>query len=223
MSMVSTTLAKYVDKSSGYDVARVATFDIKINGESDISSIKVDDLFANAYKEIQVGGMTYYAVRSSDDSKVVAPGTSGSMAVNVSGHSEVMLDIVFELTIEYSGSWAIVEDGVKTEYFPVVFLLNGKVVSGGGFADGSLEALEYMVDNAGKRLDPNAVIANELGEMKLGWIWAMNGTDEVGEGIVANTLTGQTDERDTKLGNMFLENEPGWVSLSMKVTITQVT
>lgn len=94
---ISGTFAKYVTKASGEDAARVAKWGIVITAE--------DNLFSKTYVAHDgsyVGGE--YTVESSNDDKVVAPGTSsrdiddGGFVATIKGTPEVATRYTLKLT-----------------------------------------------------------------------------------------------------------------------------
>lgn len=133
---VSTTFAKYTTAGSANDQARVAKWGVEL-------TMDADPAFASEYTHT-TNGLT---VKSENDDKVVAPGTSssevdGGLRFAITGKPEVKtnIDIAFTFTSDvylkagtyYDGTKATKEtDGVKSyetfdlgaDYYPVVFTL----------------------------------------------------------------------------------------------------
>lgn len=122
--MGAMTYSKYVTTNeSGSQSATAAKWGYVIN-------ISSDNLFGSDYKKGDAESLATVvesgngvAVRASADSKVVAPGTSGSITITITGSAEVLaqLKIVAEIESEISCGdykpvkWTISEDGASAE------------------------------------------------------------------------------------------------------------
>ena len=98
---ISSTFAKYTSESTGTDSARVAKWDIQINSTSmkTATTMFKFDLFDTTY-----GDATSPSVKSSEDDKVIAPGTQGSFALVIKNSSEVTATYAIDYTVTNSAS-----------------------------------------------------------------------------------------------------------------------
>lgn len=83
---ISGTYAKYTTTESGSDMARVAKWDIKLEGQQMKDGTFTFDLFNTV---LDTDKATETDVKSRDDKTVVAPGTQGSFEINLGNDSEV--------------------------------------------------------------------------------------------------------------------------------------
>ena len=115
---VGGTFAKYVTDGNSTDSARVAKWGVKItaNGET----------FAKAYDS----GITTKTVISADDSKVVAPGTSGSMAkMTLTGKPEVAVKVSYEPVFDVK-NWTVTTNDTTSFYCPLIITVSTKSENG---------------------------------------------------------------------------------------------
>jgi len=114
---VSGTFAKYASESTGSDTARVAKWDVKLNGAAWSDTVNFN-LFSYTDTNVDVNGVN-------DDAKVIAPGTEGSFSFTIKNDSEVTAKYSIELTetnannipIEYKvgdGEWQVPNEGKIT-------------------------------------------------------------------------------------------------------------
>ena len=82
---ISGTFAKYISTGTGYDTARVAKWDIKLEGE-EMEDTFTFDLF-NTVKDSD--GTVETDVEVGQNETIIAPGTSGSFEINLKNESEV--------------------------------------------------------------------------------------------------------------------------------------
>ena len=87
LCMVSGTFAKYTTKKDGTDTATVAKFAFNLNGTDLPTASSIDvNLFKNSYLNGKVSGTT---------GNVVAPGTSGTFAIETENTGEVAVTTNF--------------------------------------------------------------------------------------------------------------------------------
>lgn len=98
---ISSTFAKYTSESTGTDSARVAKWDIQINSTSMKTATTMFDfdLFDTTYDSDSSD-----TVKSSEDDKVIAPGTQGSFALVIKNSSEVTATYAIDYTVTKSAS-----------------------------------------------------------------------------------------------------------------------
>ncbi len=196
---VSGTFAKYVTSDSASDTARVAKFGVVLTATDNSG-------FATEYATHDDNYSGTLSVKSSDEVKVVAPGTSSadlgnSQTYGITGTPEVAtkVDIAMEVTEDI---WLLKEDDQK--YYPVVFTLKqGDTV----VATGNLEAIKSAVETyaADAYYAPNTDLAASF---DLSWAWAFeSGTQETDEDGNATGIW-SNDEYDTILGDLAADVNP---------------
>lgn len=100
------TLAKYVKTSNrNAEQASVAKFGVNLEWSG--------DAFAKEYSSTSNG----VTVKSSTNGDKIAPGTSGSITLTISGESEVKFNLTIKLTETYSSHWDTADEG--EEYHPI--------------------------------------------------------------------------------------------------------
>ena len=89
---ISGTFAKYTSASTGTDTARVAKWDIQLEGTQMTSANETFtfDLFNTTYDN--------GAVKSAGMDNVIAPGTTGSFVINIQNKSEVAATYAIDFT-----------------------------------------------------------------------------------------------------------------------------
>ena len=94
-SVISGTFAKYTSEGSVTDTARVAKWDIKLEGATITKDVTID-LFATAYKN---PAGTETTVQSDTTENVIAPGTEGFFEIDLKNDSEVAAEYAISYTI----------------------------------------------------------------------------------------------------------------------------
>lgn len=94
-STISGTFAKYASSYTKSDSARVAKWDIKLNGEAWSDSVAFN-LFTYTDTNVDVDG--------DGTEKVIAPGTTGSFNFSVENDSEVTAEYSIKLAVENPGN-----------------------------------------------------------------------------------------------------------------------
>lgn len=195
-SLVSGTFAKYTTEVSGTDTVRVAKFAFDISeGSTEINTTGTAiDIFTMAADS----GVT------TSPAGIIAPGTTGDFAIDLSNTSEVDVDVVFTLTETNSSN------------VPVYYLYGtqrySEVLTGSytGDNNGSYQTLAQLATAmqaaaAGLSEATDGVTPSEL-TYNLTWVWAFESAG-----------TGQSDAADTALG---LAGTPE-VTLEITITATQ--
>ena len=196
---ISGTFAKYVTSGSGSDTARVAKFGVTVSGTA--------ETFAKTYVAHD-GSFTVATNTVVSTENVVAPGTSGSMAVfTITGTPEVAVRVAFTGTLELGDKWV---DSASAYYCPI------EVTVG----DTTFKGLDY--DSADEfEAAVNAKIATFTNDYAAGtnlngiggdapaisWKWAFEGNDNV---------------KDTYLGDQAAAGEAARISLDVTATVTQI-
>ena len=106
---ISGTFAKYISTGTGYDTARVAKWDIKLEGNQ-MANTFTFDLF-NTVKD--TAGADEEDVKVGQGETIIAPGTSGSFEINLKNESEV--------DAKYAVAYTVTND----DNIPVEFSVDG--------------------------------------------------------------------------------------------------
>lgn len=168
------TMSKYVSSKSDKGTASVAKWGFTVKADA-------TKVFGSNYEK--AGGVsstvtdktdaTKLTVKASDaDSKVVAPGTTGSMTFGFGGTSEVLAEFTFDLKVT-DISLAYTKGGVAGTYSPIKWTLNDgttNVVDGG-----TIEQVKTAL-NKEVVLDPGATLENK--NYTLTWVWDFESSAE---------------------------------------------
>lgn len=209
---VGSTFAKYTVGGRGDDTARVAKFGVTLNaGAGEMFSktyAKTDDSFT----------LSENTVVSSDESKLVAPGTSGSMAeFGMTGTPEVAVRVSYDVKEFKLTNWTT--NGTD-EYCPLVFTVNGVEYKIGNTGITDVAGLQTAVKNAinayTKDYEANQNLSGKTADnLQVSWAWAFE-----------DTAVGayQTDAKDTALGNRAANNvaDAGKIDFAVTMTVTQI-
>lgn len=222
---VGGTFAKYVTEGNGSDSARVAKWGVNVE--------VTGDAFKNTYTNDDVDSQISTVVQS--DEKVVAPGTYGTFGgVEITGQPEVAVKVTTVADLELGQNWTV--DG--SEYYcPIVINVNGVQFCGldypdvGGFENAVESAInDYMSGSYKAGTDLSTVDA--LND-SIQWRWAFDkdslnttpsGTFEFNN-ETKGFLNGQTDEKDTYLGDKAADADPSndpAITLGIETTVTQI-
>ena len=193
MSVISGTLAKYVESVSATDTARVAKFEYSLSG------LDKDTKKINLFNTTSDSGI----VGDQKDQKLIAPGTNGSLTVTLTNSSEVAISAGFTLTETNASNIPIVY-GYNSQYYSSVIPTGEQVkIHSGDTAIsivGDLNALAAAVGSS------ESIGKNGTKDISLTWAWAFEGT------------TTQTDALDTALGKAGTAT----VELKVKCDVTQL-
>lgn len=198
MGSVAGTYAKYTTTDTVADTARVAKFGVVL------TAVDTDTEGKGIFEKEYTG--TGDAVTVKATSKVVAPGTNGSVAATtISGTPEVKVEVKNESTITLTG-WNIPApteaDASATEFYcPLVFTIGTTTITGTDYTTAAdlQTAIKTAIDST-TQVEPG----QSLGTVKgFAWNWAFAGNDV----------------KDTKLGN--LETAPT-ISVSITTSVTQI-
>lgn len=177
------SFAKYTTKGTGTDSASVAAWGIKVTANN-TGNFKTQ--YASADGTLQVS--------ASDNTKVVAPGTSGSMTLAISGSAEVAVGV----KMEFSAKKDISAKYGTEEYHPLKFKLSVKGEDA-ALAEGSLKEIEKYVTGLGSgyNIGTYGVSYNFDSKYTLSWEWAFftdANTDILDTAIAANDKTAMVGE-----------------------------
>ncbi len=211
----SGTYAKYVREGAASDTARVAKFGVGITGSS--------DLFSKKYEaDDATYTLTVNTVESEDDWKVVAPGTTGTLAeFGLTGTPEVAVRVAFTINdFELSDNWMIDIDGdgeVDTFYCPIEITVDGESVYGLDYASAAAfeAAVEALTESATHDYAAGTDLSGaDLDDFDVSWKWYFENEN--------GTYIEQHDEWDTYLGDMAFFDNYATLKLEVGCTVTQI-
>ena len=209
-SVISGTFAKYVTSADSEDTARVAKWGVvaTVTGNAfDYQYETTDTSYTNT---------AYTVVADDGKTNVVAPGTNGTFGgVALTGSPEVAVRVSYEGTVVKIQNW----DLASGFYCPLRFNINGTEINGIDYDNAT--DLENAILNAIKKgandYAPNtdlSTIDDLNGEYT--WAWPFDETS-------ANFIAGQTDGKDTELGNWSAKGKAQpIISIEVKCTVTQI-
>ena len=213
---VGSTLAKYTVGGRGDDTARVAKFGVTItaNGATFAKEYATDDT--------NVVGTIAKSVLSSDDSKLVAPGTKGNMvSMELKGTPEVAVQVTYLATVTLNDNW-VNEEGKF--YCPLQIKVtsetgtNGVTICGldfdskDAFQTAVATEISYASAKYAAKTDLSTVVTPAVS-----WAWAYDGGT-----LGANQKIAQTDKDDTYLGNQAAAGKAANIQLTVQTTVTQI-
>lgn len=214
-SAISGTYAKYVTTASGSDTARVAKWGVRIKADSngmftDKYETTDDTTFKGTYS---VQSDPYYG------DKVLAPGTSGEFAeISITGKPEVAVAVAIVANVSVSPNWQV----LGKFYCPVTITVGTTEISGLNYDNPSEfeAAIKAALEDQSDEYKPNTDLGPIYGNNQLGlkWEWAFEGADKDGGFEVA----GQTDAKDTALGDLAADGENLKISIGVEITVTQI-
>ena len=219
-SVISGTFAKYVTTASASDTARVAKFGVVVTAEG--------SLFGETYLKTNAdtpgaddADKATITVESSNENKVVAPGTKNDEGITatITGTPEVDVDVsvvvkglsldgtteyddVKEIFLAAGNGYPDMTTGNSTdtfnttEYYPVKFTLT-QIKNGTTTVlvqAGKLSAVEAALESLSTTYKANANLANEVGTLNLTWEWDFDASG-----------AGTYDKQDTLLGDLAAE------------------
>lgn len=213
---VGSTFAKYTVGGRGDDTARVAKFGVGItaNGATFATEYATDDK--------TVVGTIAKSVVSSDDSKLVAPGTKGNMvSMKLKGTPEVAVQVTYLATVTLNDNWKNAEGKF---YCPLQIKVtseegtNGVTICGldfdnkGAFETAVANEISYASAKYQAKTDLSTAVTPAVS-----WAWAYDGGTPG-----ANQKIAQTDKDDTYLGNQAAEGKAANIQLTVQTTVTQI-
>ena len=189
-------------QATGTDTARVAKFGVSItaNGQT----------FAEAYNTHDANYVSAFAQSVLSGEKVVAPGTSGSMAsMTLSGQPEVGVKVTYVADFALSDNWTV--EGGKF-YCPLIIVVEGTEVNGLGYTSKAdfEAAVEGLINGWTKSYEPGTILGEKGADsVSVSWVWPFSTSDD-------------NDAKDTWLGNQAAAGNAATVSLTITTTVTQV-
>lgn len=200
-SVVSGTYAKYVVSKSGSDGGRVAKWGVTINTNT-------KGMFAQSYanndKIAGAAAGTAVSVSSLGEATdyVLAPGTSGSTTVSLSGAPEVAVDVKFSMNVESDvqipARTQLTEEKTLYEtYSPVKYTLTDS--KGTELAKGSLNEVKAAFNGLSSQHAPNKNLSETY---TIAWEWPFDG-DSDADTYLGNVAAGLITDEKTKTNVRF--------------------
>ena len=215
LSVISGTLAKYVETVRVNDAARVAKFEYTATANG---TELEDGATINLFNTVNDDEVYAKGAANQNTEKLVAPGTYGHFDVVATNKSEVAIDVAYNLTETNTGSIPIVyfiKNGNTTTYYSNIVNSTTAVAVGEDIADYlGLQASENvtisgnlttMATAIGASLDATNNTNTTTATSTIGWFWAFG------------DATNNRDTADTTLGKAGTAT----VSVNIGVTFTQ--
>ncbi len=214
---VGGTFAKYVTSGTGSDTARVAKFGVEV-------TVTNNTMFKTEYTTDAYGTGITYSVKSSDDDKLVAPGTKedGALTFSVTGRPEVAVNVKLDLVVakdvflkagtydDYTTADTTDTFDISDDYMPVVFKLEN---DGTECKTGTLKDIKDYLDGVSGDFDPNTSLSTQFGTYTLSWAWAFSGDDK------ADTLLGNLAAGTATVDNAKYSTD---IEFTLTATVTQI-
>lgn len=212
---VGSTFAKYVSEGEGEDSARVAKWGVEVE--------VTGDGFKTIYGKDDVNANVGDTVVSSNEEKVVAPGTKGTFGgVKITGTPEVAVKVETTADVELSG-WNVANDGGF--YCPLKFTVGEKTINGLDYSKdtaGGESSFEYAIKDAiqkatTKQLEAGTDLSTVGDDITYSWEWPFE--ESTGTAAIQDNIL------DTKLGDNAADDNPDndpKISITVKTTVTQI-
>ena len=209
--MISGTYAKYVTQGTGTDTARVAKWGVTVTANG--------TTFAKEYtKDDENAATITNSVVSTDDNKLVAPGTKGTMTkIILGGTPEVAVKVSYVGQFDISDNWKV--DGefycplvikVKSGTDTVTTIKGIDYTSAADFEKGVNDAIAAYSSN----YDANTDLSTKSDDsLTVEWEWPFS---------TMNDDKTSNDEKDTFLGGQAASNNSATVTLTVTTTVTQI-
>lgn len=203
------TMSKYISSKTDSGTASVAIWGFTVSADA-------SEVFGKNYEKTGASSTvtneadkTKLTVKASGSSKLVAPGTTGSMTFGFGGTSEVLAEFTFDLKVT-DISLAYTKDGTPGTYSPIKWTLNDgstNVVNGGTIEDVK-NALPKQVT-----LNPGDTLENK--SYTLTWVWDFETSDasKKTEYNILDTYLG-------KLANGYDAEYEGYTKTSANTTLS---
>lgn len=207
---ISGTFAKYVTNGTAKSEARVAKFGVKVAAEGNLFSTEYTT--ENTADAAKIGTNS---VISSNEDKVVAPGTSGSLTKTmITGKPEVAVRVTNAATVTLE-NWTV--EGKF--YCPIVITVNGTEVDTSDCenAEQFAEAVKTAIDATTAEYKANTDLGNLPADaakgLSVSWEWPFYTDDDA-------------DKKDTALGDAAAGIPEGaqaaTISINVTTTVTQI-
>ena len=198
VGMGSMTYSRYVSSSEMETpaTATVAQWGYVVNVNS-------TNIFGTAYED-GVVNETYtetdsdkFDVKTTASTDVIAPGTSGSMTITISGYAEVLAQLAIDVKDTAKDVVLVYKEtagGAEKTYNPIKWTLTEKVGTAEAtnvVTDETLANLATALEAKGKTIEANTNVAETV--YTLSWSWVLDDDDNA-------ATTSANDKLDTALG-----------------------
>lgn len=207
------TFAKYVAET-GHETesATVAKWGIVLTAQGELFS----DEYGVSSSTLATKDGTTLVVDSVASAKVVAPGTTGSMTLTVSGAPEVNYEVTYTKKADCKDIFvpANTVAGVDKDYYPIIWTVNNGSTSKEFNQIADVHTYLGQQLHSGEVIAANVAIGNPT-TYTISWAWAFDGAYNFnGTKFTAD----QVDELDTYLGN---QNALQQVAFGFDLTVQQ--
>ena len=148
---ISGTFAKYTSTQTSSDTARVAKWDIKLNGKSITEAFEFD-----LFKTVKDSDNSDETDIKVNDGTIIAPGTQGSFEIVLKNDSEVTAEYVIDYTVTNANN------------IPVVFSLDGST-------------WKSNINELDVTTPVTIAIGATAPTITVYWMWAFNGGDDAAD------------------------------------------
>lgn len=184
------TLAKYITSASGSGTAQVAKWGYTV--DVDATKLFGTKYTFDTFSSKVTDGDASLTVSASSTNNVVAPGTSGTMTIKVSGSSEVKAKLTIAVTGIKEIALVLQKGENEVTYNPIKWTLNDGTAN--LVTNGTLQAVNDKLQAV--ILEPNSTDGNKT--YTLSWAWAFTG--ELPTELANKELS--ADQLDTALGQL---------------------
>lgn len=211
-SVISGTFAKYTTQDTASDSARVAKWGVTVDVASDAFSDSYKDT-ATTY-DANEKGTTITVQASTKDTKVVAPGTEGTLAtVALAGTPEVDVTVTYTGSVTLTG-WEVDPDGegegTSVEYCPIEITVGSTT---------------YKVDAANENMNTVSEMLAAVNAAITGYTATYDANTDLAK-VTSNApvitwkwaYTGNNDTYDSLLGDA----ASATIAITLTVEVTQV-
>lgn len=188
------TMSKYISSKNSSGTASVAKWGFTVDADASKlfgSNYEMKSGAASSTVTTEADATKLTVKASNADSKVVAPGTTGSMTFSITGTAEVKSQIAVSLTgndvvLKYRTSS---NEETPLEYAPVKWTLKKKGETEALVDNKSFGELQAGLAGLNATLNPNANY-EKAGEYTIEWAWAFDGTASNANADKLDTLLG---------------------------------
>ena len=209
------TMSKYISSKSDNGTASVAKWGFTVNADATkVFGSNYEMKAGNASSTVtDVADATKLTVKASGTSKLVAPGTTGSLTFGFGGTSEVLAKFTFDLQVN-DISLAYTKDGDAGTYSPIKWTLNDgttNVVNGGTIEDVKGKLIKEKTLNPGETLESK--------NYTLTWVWDFESSAENNK---LDTYLGKLANGDTVTEYEGYKKTAANTTLSLELNISVV-
>ncbi len=208
---VGGTFAKYVRTGAGDDNARVAKFGVGITGTGDL----FNTTYAKHDTSFGIAADSVVTSPTGDGKKLVAPGTDGNLAAfELTGIPEVAVRVSYTVNDFTLTNWA-----VGTEFYcPLIIKVGTTEFCGLDYtdADDFIADVKVAIEDTTYDYEANTDLsAQTADDLAIAWKWVFDDSK-------ADYPAGQTDVKDTYLGDRAAAGAAATIALEVTCAVTQI-